>query len=299
MIPNIAIQGHLTRGEEVIQILESLGGINDSKFRGVTEFWYFIDSKGHISNNYQNILINYGFKIYTLEEFEKEFPFKIGEKVTTTGTSHPKIITGITDTQWGLRYVISEIKFPDSKEMPHISQISLYKEMKEERNITLTLDKAKEWYKKGGELKEVALQAYSEEELTKAELPRTWKEFCINCPIQAGEAFISNQTSQIRKYNNTYGRRLVNDKNVCPSEKSAEAHLALIQLEQLRDCYRQGDIPDFNNDDKKYCIIKIKNDIHVGTCYNTSNFLSFTKKEVAEEFLNNFKPLIKIAEDYI
>lgn len=32
--------------------------------------------------------------------------------------------------------------------------------MKIERNITLNLDKAKEWYKKGGELREVALQAF-------------------------------------------------------------------------------------------------------------------------------------------
>ena len=33
------------------------------------------------------------------------------------------------------------------------------------RTITLTLDKAKEWYKKGGELREIALQAFNIEEL--------------------------------------------------------------------------------------------------------------------------------------
>lgn len=48
----------------------------------------------------------------------------------------------------------------------------------ESRNITLTLDKAKEWYKQGGELKEVALQAYTEEELTNDELPKTCGDFC-------------------------------------------------------------------------------------------------------------------------
>lgn len=47
----------------------------------------------------------------------------------------------------------------------------------ESRNITRTLDKAKEWYKQGGELKEVALQAYKEEELTNNELPKTWGHF--------------------------------------------------------------------------------------------------------------------------
>lgn len=170
--------------------------------------------------------------------------------------------------------------------------------MKEERNIKLTLDKAKEWYKKGGELKDVALQAYSEEELTKVELPKTWEEFCKNYPKCSEEAFF-NQGSFIYQQNTKNFRHVDIDKNVCPSKKSAEAHLALIQLEQLRDCYRQGDIPDFNNDFEKYCIIKIKNCIKVESIYYTNYFLSFTKKEVAEEFLNNFKPLIKIAEDYI
>lgn len=35
----------------------------------------------------------------------------------------------------------------------------------ESRTVTLTLHQAKEWYNKGGDLKEVALQAYKEEEL--------------------------------------------------------------------------------------------------------------------------------------
>lgn len=35
----------------------------------------------------------------------------------------------------------------------------------ETRNVKLTLDKAKEWFKQGGDLKEIALQAYTEKEL--------------------------------------------------------------------------------------------------------------------------------------
>ena len=35
----------------------------------------------------------------------------------------------------------------------------------EERNVKLSLDKAREWYKQGGELKELALSAFSEEEI--------------------------------------------------------------------------------------------------------------------------------------
>ena len=77
----IAIQGHPTRGKEVIQILESLGGENDSSFRGTEDFYYHINSKGHIRNDYKFVFDRTGFKTYTLEEFEKEFPFKVGDKV--------------------------------------------------------------------------------------------------------------------------------------------------------------------------------------------------------------------------
>ena len=49
------------------------------------------------------------------------------------------------------------------------------KNMKD-RKITLSLDTAKEWYNKGGELKEVALQAYSEDELKPMALVRSWED---------------------------------------------------------------------------------------------------------------------------
>lgn len=295
MIPKIAIQGHSIRGKEVIQILESLGGKNNSSFRGNKDGWYFIHSNGNIRNEYQSVLIHAGFKTYTLEEFEKEFPFKIGDKVIYN--YNPNIIGTVVD-----------IKFDDN--IPYrvnikntictcgTMMLKLYKEMKEERNITLTLEKAKEWYKKGGELKEIALQAYSEEELHKVELPKTWEEFCKKYPVKEEECWIGGRDEIIKApFSRTGIYRTY--KNWIVSKKSAEAHLALMQLEQLRDCYRQGDIPDFTKAIAKYCIIKINKRIDVVESSYTSYFLSFTKKEVAEEYLTNFKPLIKIAEDYI
>lgn len=287
----IAIQGHPTRGKEVIQILESLGGKNINEFIGTFKSFYFIDDENEINDDCkENFPPNY--KFYTLEEFEKEFPFKIGDRVITITTNLRGIIANLKENGWYY------VKCDNGHFVCIFRQhLKLYKEMKEERNITLTLDKAKEWYKKGGELKEVALQAYSKEELIKVELPKTWEEFCKNHMINDNEAYFTN-CCEIYYANATY-RDSLYDKNVCPSKKSAEAHLALIQLEQLRDCYRQGDIPDSTKAISKYCIAKINKRIDVIESSYTSYFLSFTKKEVAEEFLTNFKPLIKIAEDYI
>lgn len=289
----IAIQGHPTRGKEVIQILESLGGINSFNLLGTRNgSYYFIEDNNLIINRFDA----FNHKLYTLEEFEKEFPFKIGDKVrhiSSIGTIRKYCYI---DNKPG--YEVESMELGIIANIP-AEILKPYKEMQKEINITLSLDKAKEWYNKGGELKEIALQAYSEEELNKLELPKTWEEFCDNYPIKKEEYFITNCSNIISVSTVKENRNSILDRNNCPSEKSAEAHLALIQLEQLRDCYRQGDIPDFNNCNEKYCIIKQRDNINIIiTCYN-NYFLSFTKKEVAQKFLANFKPLIKIAEDYI
>lgn len=264
----IAIQGHPTRGKEVIQILESLGATSYRIYDKCSnpEWYWYINKNSEIICDPKTSM--HGYKLYTLEEFEKEFPYKIGDKVITTTSKHLKTITGITDTQWGLRYVISEIKFPDSKEMPHISQISLYKEMKEERNITLTLDKAKEWYNKGGELKEIALQVFTKEELNP--LPKSWEEY-------------------VKKYGISDLRCIFNGN--CPQK-----YIALWKLEQLRDCYRQGWKP--KSKEAVYTIKYAAQGLNI-YYYSSQEFLSFQSREVAEEFLKNFEPLIKVAEDFI
>ena len=46
----IAIQGHPTRGHEVIQILESLGGKNVKGLMGTFESFYYINDKNEIDD---------------------------------------------------------------------------------------------------------------------------------------------------------------------------------------------------------------------------------------------------------
>ena len=84
-----------------------------------------------------------------------------------------------------------------------------------------------------------------------------------------------------------------------PSEKAAEAHLALIQLHQLRDCYRQGWVPDWEINSDKYCIQYTNNKYSIFNYANYRCFLSFQSQELAEKFLKNFKDLIKQAGDLI
>ena len=129
-------------------------------------------------------------------------------------------------------------------------------------------------------------------------LPKTWEEFCILNPHKTGEYYISSLSS-VCKIQGKGLRSYTLDKNAFTSEEAAEQHIALMQLHRLRDCYRQGWKPDFLDDSRKWCIIKNNNILSVDWGINYSVFLSFQTKELAEEFLNNFKDLIEQAGDLI
>lgn len=290
-----AIQGHPTRGEEIIQLLESFGGRNRWRFKGTDSHRaFYIDTCGDI---YCFPLDTYtGHRtIYTLECFKKLFPFKIGDKITNGGEEYLIIDIDLSacELNYKVRTSLGSVFWVRTCDLV-AHQYKQVKEMKKERYITLTLKKAKEWYKRGGELKEVALQAFSEEELTKPDLPKSWKEFCKNYPIQDGECWLSGCDEIYEKGPDI--ERIY--KNWIPSKKSAEAHLALIQLEQLRDCWRQGWEPIWDISEK-WCIRLWGNELSVGITTNISRFLTFPTKEMAEEFLKYFKDLIEIARDFI
>ena len=129
-------------------------------------------------------------------------------------------------------------------------------------------------------------------------LPETWEEFCHLYTINGKEYYI-NYNGTIEEMGDY--RRLANiDKTLLPSIEAAEAHLALMQLHQLRDCYRQGWIPDWNDPkSEKYCIQSMDKEYAIFEYCTSRTFLSFQSQELAEKFLKNFIVLIKQAGDLI
>ena len=138
----------------------------------------------------------------------------------------------------------------------------------------------------------------------KSQLPKTWEEFCKNYLCKKDECYL---TTDCELHNITGGieRNINYDRNLLPSKQAAEQHLTLMQLHQLRDCYREGWLPDWSNDPDKYCIVRSYNSIAkrmelmIVDYDSTPSFLSFQTLKLAKEFLTNFRELIEKAGDLI
>lgn len=105
MEKKLAIKGHPTRGNEVIKLLEMLGGVNWSKAVGCTSdrIYYIIDSKAIVfdDDHFDD------FIIFTLDDFYARFPFKVGDAVCVEGLCAP-----IKKMKWDpvsqeVRYLVS------------------------------------------------------------------------------------------------------------------------------------------------------------------------------------------------
>jgi len=137
---------------------------------------------------------------------------------------------------------------------------------------------------------EEAMEEYAQqfkEEPKQPELPKRWEDLKI-----VEGYYISNYAKIYR-----ISAELEDvDKNIFATKEQAEASIALAQLSQLREVYRQGWKPDWNDDQKKYGIKFFRGDIDEEEIAWTNIFLSFQSPEIRDEFLENFRDLIEKAK---
>ena len=134
----------------------------------------------------------------------------------------------------------------------------------------------------------MALGAFSEKELIGDALPKTWDEYCA----KHGDMGVIIKASLGTAY-------VALNKHVFSDYKQTQAYIAKMKLHLLRDEYRQGWKPNYNIRQDKYTIIYSNNwGLTVGI-YQTPRFLSFKSREIAEEFLTNFREFIEQAGDLI
>ena len=151
----------------------------------------------------------------------------------------------------------------------------------ETRLIEISLETAKRWYEQGGEQKDIALGAFTLEELGE-KLPSTFEEYLERCAkwgIKVEEYKYIDINPQIE---------------------------AVKKLILLRDFYNNGWKPDWGKIiENKYHINKNYDretnvlSFNVQIAFSPLTFLTFNNSEYAHEFLDNFRELIEQAGDLI
>jgi hypothetical protein len=157
----------------------------------------------------------------------------------------------------------------------------------ETRNVKISLETAQRWYNStDNELKELAVQTYPE--IAKKELPKSWEE------LKEIKGYRTDKLAKVYKFPDLSNNKSA---NIFATKEQAEASIAMAQLSQLMKVYNDGWEHDWSDDNqKKYVIYFLKNNIDLDYCYNKQFFLSFKDEETRDLFLENFRELIEKAK---
>ena len=112
MSKKLAIRGHSTRGKEVIELLEMLGGNNRwDASGGLPNLYYFISNECILYSSQ----IEKDVVIFTIEEFLKKYPYKIGDKAVYEDDNDIVVISEIMwdDTVGDIFYNVKRIDEDD------------------------------------------------------------------------------------------------------------------------------------------------------------------------------------------
>lgn len=280
---HLAIQGHATRGNEVIALLEMLGGKNIYKLDGEKDLWYILSNS---TIEYSTYLFEE--KGYTLDEFEARFPYKVGDEVISIYGKLGCISSIIwsyrnNQVRYELEADIDSFYFADE-----LHPIKNEKPMKEKKinqmslancdldEIEIVLGDKFELKIKGGKYYAVR---------KKPQYPTDYIDACSVLGISV--------TSQCEMDVVVFGDELY----------------ALYQLLVCRNAYwkivgmemRLGESwkPDWNNISDKHCIYVVGGEIWLKECQTRQCTLAFPTAEMRDTFYENFKDLIEQCKDLL
>lgn len=124
----LAIKGHATRGKEVIEILEMLGGINPYVCKAVRETCFYFIVEGEIDYDEERYITD-EYTIFTLEEFLEKYPYKVGDKVIAYAEGCLAHFT-IQGMRWN--YESNKVEYKICSSWYDANLIQSYKEEKKE-----------------------------------------------------------------------------------------------------------------------------------------------------------------------
>jgi hypothetical protein len=135
---NLAIRGHPTRGKEVIEILEILGGCNKHNYTADCDSLCFYISTGINIIYYDwvnNCCEDKDILVFTLEEFLQKYPYMVGDKVI-----YHECEAVVTSMEWNGDEVSYTVLHKGIKWQTTVFYLQPYKEETMEENPALASD---------------------------------------------------------------------------------------------------------------------------------------------------------------
>lgn len=315
MEKKLAIVGHATRGREVIRLLKMLGGnegLSDIGLRlGGTEVCcvYHIGDGGSIIYSHHSV-VNDDFIVFTLEEFQKKYPFEVGDAVIYTKfgddcNDYPLIIKSMKWTGTTIEYgfdgyftcLTKDLQMWKSKDNPtNVSKIKnvlaeLFEHIKTtpKEELEREFEEIKEWSNVGPTVEE--FRTFCESVNKKPKYPNDYAECCKVLRISP-EFLIKYSVDG-------------ND-----TEGDAPLIKKFIKLKRCRDAYwkiagEQMGLgkswkPDWNDQNiNKYCLATHCNMIVKHTNQVNNRVFSFPTSEMRDAFYENFKDLIEQCKELL
>jgi hypothetical protein len=279
----LAIKGHSTRGKEVIELLEMLGGVDWHDFAGnrLDSAYYISDSKAILFDDTYDIVFEDGIKefiTFTLEEFLEKFPYKVGDKVHNIIHNENQTITNLS---WDFNE--NEIVYlVDNNEWVYVNYLQPYKEETMEEiyiyKIGFNGDKARLILPDGYESKVEGNEVFVIKK--KPKYPKTYEECC--------EIIHSDPKFYVDTHLYSGTLEIIYKLLICRDAywKIAGEELGLGKPWE----------PDFtNNDEERYGIYTLANKVERDFCGvgDVNMVLSFPTEEMRDIFYKNFMDLIE------
>lgn len=279
---HIAIKGNAERGNEIIELLEMMGGKNSEHFTGRDSGrYYFIDdnTKCICSENAYEMEMCYNgvYIFFSLRYFKDDYPWKVGDVVDVIGREERRGLK-IIKMQWGDAYNTMMYCLDCGEDgygwwRAEDIQYTEYSDFKADLNNAVNNNIEFDLTKYSYEVKDGKLII----EEKKSEYPTNYKECCDVLGL-----------------------------NTMDNDAKGYKHFLVIQFQELliaRDAYwkiagEQMGLdkpwkPDWNWCEYKFCIGIIYDEIEKFNAGSQKSMLAFPTAEMRDAFFDNFKDLIE------
>lgn len=309
----LAIKGHKTRGKEVIQLLETLGGSNFHNYSADCDSLCFYIGESSNIIYYDWVNSCYDVIVHTLEEFEEKFPYKVGDKVQRNGAISCGSVYVIEQMKWEdnqVKYVICDLYWKNCKCTVTSKDLQPYKE---ETVETLNNKTNKAIFETNAQACDIMNDIIKKDmKEIKIDIPKGYEFFGID---DDNKIILTEKQPQYPKdYEECCEVLGISDNrgfgfiNLSECENILMSHF--IQFKRCRDAYwkvygEQMGLgkpwePDWKNENEIYYTIS-----HDGVnikCYNYTDVyskLAFPTAEMRDAFFENFKGLIEQCKELL